>query len=586
MARRKRAAARRPEADAGRQHAEAVLQECAELAERLAEPGRYADAAKLSGDVRRAEAIVTAADAAAKARLQGPLARDRAELAAARDRETAARAAGRDYKPDAELAAEREWIAARNAELKAPTPAARDAARERADVAADAAVEATWALRPIAYLCHALSLPRRAREAGAVFVADPREPTPDGERLRVPAGGVRTRPIGDADMAGYLTIALGALRRAEALPARDGAASLAAALVADVPVRTPPDRADVRRPHTLGAIAMHEPAPLAGDDWAIPLASWPLSVAGAAAQPWLLPPGVDHAAGPVAIADAAGLRSRAQGAVSAPLEARCFVELIAGIGRELLAGGVLAELEFELRELVSALWPRGPGGRVWDRRRDLPALAAALRRVHAAEIPYVGADGRPAAWRPIAVRTVLTPAARLGDRIVADVRLPADAGGGQYGPRVHMPTLRALGASSGPAWRAYLGLCWHWYAERSAYGWRASPEDLTAAERARWPTFGPRELAALVAPADAYAPGPRSRLARERARDVIARLATPGDVLPGGLHGVRARVATADAEGLLVAEDAGGGHVRLTPANKARALPRLLPPSGGRVTWS
>lgn len=538
-----------------RERMDALIAEIGDLAERLAEAHRTGDAATLRADVARAAAIVESAEGHADAGLAVQLAAERTaeplpiERALGEAQDDARRALADAWR-------DLGWLDAAAAPAAAAEGQRAIALAQRRLADADAALaDEQWAERPVLQLCEALAEPGRVRDAA--------------ERAE--------REIADREIAGPLARAMHALDRAAREPTRDGG-SLAEAVLGSAAVPVELARATVRHPHRLAARAAHEPAPLDGDTWEIPLKVWPLQ--HVEHQPYLLPPGQSSAAGPLAIADAAGVPSSEQGTAGAPLALRVFVEFMAGVvGRE-LPMGVHASLRFSLRDLVEALWPREPGARTWTRQRDLPRLARALDLVHLAGIPYVQPSGRLAMWRPLAVRTPPLLDAQLDDPFVVDVHLPPD---GKFGPRVHMPTLRALGLDSGPAYRAYLALAWHWYEGREPSGWRAEPSALDAAERERWPTLGPQEIAALAYPADAFVGGPRSRLAVERGRDVIAQLATPGDVLPLGMGGGPAREAGASALGLLRVEDAGHGRVRLLPANAARALPRLLRPEG--ETW-
>ncbi len=384
-------------------------------------------------------------------------------------------------------------------------------------------------------------------------------------------------------IAEYVVAALRALLDTTRAMATEGG-SLFAQLAAAVPERVEPERSDVRRAPrlvTAAAAVVRQPDPDPAD--VIPLARWPLGELPANAQPYLLPPApVLTVGGPLAIADAAGIRSLAPGR-GAPLAQRLFIELLLAVPRPAIEMGSPVTLRLPLRDLARDLWPGG--ARTWDRTRDLPRIAAALAVVHNATIGYRRADGRLAPWQPIAVRTPLlmwegrpggsgrwvTYPAPLDYELEVDVRTPAD---GQFGPRVHVPTLRALGLASGPAYRAYLSLAWHWFAAREPSGYGVEPSALDGRDLQRWPVLGPRDLAALCFPADAYRGDPKGRQSVERSRDTLIRLARPGDELPGA-HGAARRVADDTARGLIRIEPAPGG-VRLLPTNRQRAIPRLL----------
>ena len=144
------------------------------------------------------------------------------------------------------------------------------------------------------------------------------------------------------------------------------------------------------------------------------------------------------------IADSAGVPVMAQGR-GAPLERRFFIRTLATV-RPQDRHREHVRMAITLRELVNGLFPKG-----WERRRDLPRLAHALKTAREYTIPSIW-EGSVGYWWPIALRHM--PAnPGLADKIILDIAFPPNS---RTGPTVELPEMDNLSVESGPRHGAYI----------------------------------------------------------------------------------------------------------------------------------
>ena len=170
------------------------------------------------------------------------------------------------------------------------------------------------------------------------------------------------------------------------------------------------------------------------------------------------------------------------------LPVRLWVEALAWAPPE-ARFGALVNVPLTVRDLRDALWPNG-----WQAGRDLPKLRRAIAAVNG--LGWLADAENRTEWAPILFRRRPGLAAKLSDPVLLQVQLPPVVGAGR-GARFDRPTLRRLGLSSGPEYRAYLGLVhwWDLHLERGQFEVEGRPlPGLTPAERRRL-IFGPDETA-------------------------------------------------------------------------------------------
>lgn len=114
-----------------------------------------------------------------------------------------------------------------------------------------------------------------------------------------------------------------------------------------------------------------------------------------------------------------------------------------------------ADLVFTLGDLISYLYPNGK----FHRTNQLPYIIDALDILHFyATVPFKEDDkGNIGHWRPVVVRTRLTPSDRNDKKIFLDVKMPPDA---TQGILIEKQRLRELGQVSAPKYSAYLSACY------------------------------------------------------------------------------------------------------------------------------
>ena len=147
------------------------------------------------------------------------------------------------------------------------------------------------------------------------------------------------------------------------------------------------------------------------------------------------------------LADRQGIPTMARGR-GAPLDLRlavasCLLTPLSSRG----GGDVIVTTVRELRDFC---YPNG-----WERRRDWPALRAALYRAPHYSLP--GPFRIPAGfvnrWIPFSLRAEPGVDASLDDLVVIEVRLPPGSGGGSV---IAGRGLAQIGVRSGPMCRAYI----------------------------------------------------------------------------------------------------------------------------------
>ena len=151
-------------------------------------------------------------------------------------------------------------------------------------------------------------------------------------------------------------------------------------------------------------------------------------------------------------------RARTQrrgGGHGAPYEMRLCIEFM--MGTPLEHRDLTCRFTVSAREMGEWLWPNGG---FWP-KRDVPALADALRAVHNSVLPWEQyIDGRKVdggLWVPVAVRNFPRAA---DEHVVILVELPPS--GRRQGPLVHRGVLRRYGTESALRYRGYLAAAYLW----------------------------------------------------------------------------------------------------------------------------
>lgn len=151
---------------------------------------------------------------------------------------------------------------------------------------------------------------------------------------------------------------------------------------------------------------------------------------------------------PVQLYDRAGgvLQTKGRGS---PISLRLFFEALMSTPLQGRSAHTSAELVVTLGDLVAWIWPNG-----WERRRNLPALAWALKDLGELRIEW-----ERRLWNLVVARTLPTWETKLTDPIVFHVfSLP----GSDRGPSIDRFQLRYWGLQSASAYRVYLRLAYLW----------------------------------------------------------------------------------------------------------------------------
>ena len=301
--------------------------------------------------------------------------------------------------------------------------------------------------------------------------------------------------------------------------------------------------------------------------------------------PGLAPPTRPDIAPPLAMFDATGIQSLAQGR-GAPLGLRLWLETLmcAPVGYR-----TKTRFHLSLREVVEWLWPHDRYPRLKPDRRD--ALAAAFKLIDQARLPWEGeCMGRWGSgwWRPVSV--VGLPSVDLESSVILDVELPPGSGNG---PLVDRAMLRIFGLDSAPAYRAYLNLAYLWDRRGTYHGRRITATRPTVrrngagnivdgkgrviANRDGSPSTNWAHRRAVRTGEDETNPAAeRSGLLRVYTPDDLVTLCFPQGVGPGNPREYRRRAQK------VLERMANAGAVILEPSinrDGAKGL-RILPPTG------
>ena len=154
------------------------------------------------------------------------------------------------------------------------------------------------------------------------------------------------------------------------------------------------------------------------------------------------------------LVDASGLPFRSRGRAAA-LEAALLVEAMFDLEINDRTGLISATIPWTVGGLKAALKPNGARRSSAKRAGDWPRIAAALRAMDGASVPFVQPSGRVDWFRVF--RTHLVPGADAPDTDVVTVTLALPPGAGP-GPVMDRAAVRKARLVSSVAWRAMIGV--------------------------------------------------------------------------------------------------------------------------------